>query len=149
MAVAEGSTSSLMGIVFADGVMTDRRVKLKTEPREGVGTVNADAEEERVLEAGSVKEEGEDQLWTVGEKDPGVAVGEGNADEVVLACELVGNFPSLSLPCDDLGKDPAPEHRCPGTGDGSWSLSLLFGFPSFASSASEMSVIKGSASRGS
>ena len=42
--------SSLPGIAFGKGV------KLKAEPKDGVGTVNEDAAVERVLEAGNAKE---------------------------------------------------------------------------------------------
>ena len=48
--VAEGSTSTLPGVAFGKGV------KLKAEPKDGVGTVNEDAVAERVLEAGNAKE---------------------------------------------------------------------------------------------
>ena len=40
----------MTGIIFASGVMTASRVKLNADPSEGLGAVNADVVEERVLE---------------------------------------------------------------------------------------------------
>ena len=41
---------AVTGIVFAGGAVAAPRVKLNADPDEGVGTVNADVVEERVLE---------------------------------------------------------------------------------------------------
>ena len=56
------------------------RVKLNADPKEGVGTVNADVAEERVLETRGSEGDGVAQPRTAGEKDPGIVVGEGSVE---------------------------------------------------------------------
>ena len=80
---------AIKGIVFADEVEMASRVKLNAEPKEGVGTVNADVAEERVLETRGSEGGGVTQPRTAGEKDPGVVVGEGSVEELALVCRLV------------------------------------------------------------
>ena len=85
------------------GVVTASRVKLKADPNEGVGTVNADVVEERVLETRGSEGEDVDQPRTAVEKDPGVVVGEGSVEELALVCKLVGGSSPKCCPFVDDG----------------------------------------------
>ena len=52
--------------------------------------MNADVEEVRVLGTRGADEVGVNQPENAGEKDPGVAVGEGIVEELASACRLAG-----------------------------------------------------------
>ena len=60
--IAKGMRLLTDGFVFAGRVAISFRVKLNAEPTPGVGTVKADVEGGRVLEAGGTEEDEEDQL---------------------------------------------------------------------------------------